>query len=308
MRKYFFIVFFIVNHALAQKDNYQVFGSTEETAFIFTGDVYRLPDHTYKLPKSYKELEKLGKLYTDELNIYPRNFTHGFPGLSDIYEWFSIVYTGKFYLKEQEFFYFRLTSDDGSRLYIDGDLIIDHDGQHSPIPKFGKVQLEKGIHDIKVEYFQGPKQKIALQLAYAKSMNQPFEAFNIAKYKLVVEVEKEEKIVLEIDNSVLFDFDSYQLKEEAKVILAEINDMYFKDIKGIVIIEGHTDDSGSDAYNLKLSENRAKSVYNYFTISCSLDSAKVEFIGKGEDSPKYANTSEENRAKNRRVEIVLPAE
>ena len=65
---------------------------------------------------------------------------------------------------------------------------------------------------------------------------------------------------------------------------------------------GHTDNSGSESLNLRLSNSRAESVYN-FLINKGVSSAQISFSGEGESSPKYSNDSEENRRKNRRVEI-----
>ncbi|WP_081658613.1 PA14 domain-containing protein [Sporomusa ovata] len=59
---------------------------------------------------------------------------------------------------------FALNSDDGSRLYIDGNLAIDNDGIHSLAMEEASVFLNPGTHSIRVEYFQGPRYELALQL------------------------------------------------------------------------------------------------------------------------------------------------
>ena len=59
---------------------------------------------------------------------------------------------------------FRVSSDDGVKLYIDGKLVLDNDGVHPPKVKSGKVNLSKGDHDMVLEYFQGPRYHINLQL------------------------------------------------------------------------------------------------------------------------------------------------
>ena len=50
---------------------------------------------------------------------------------------------------------FYLRSDDGSKLYIDGELLIDHDGRHGAFWAYGTTILEEGKHKIRIEYFQG---------------------------------------------------------------------------------------------------------------------------------------------------------
>jgi OOP family OmpA-OmpF porin len=71
-----------------------------------------------------------------------------------------------------------------------------------------------------------------------------------------------------------------------------------------VEIEGHTDDQGSDGYNEKLSHDRAKAVADYL-IQKKVDAARITWKGYGESRPLKPNTSEENRALNRRVEFHI---
>lgn len=68
-------------------------------------------------------------------------------------------------------------------------------------------------------------------------------------------------------------------------------------------IVGHTDDVGGDAYNQKLSEKRAKAVYDYL-VKNGMDKARLSHKGMGEKDPVGDNKTEEGRAKNRRVEIL----
>ena len=55
---------------------------------------------------------------------------------------------------------FRLTSDDGSRLYIDGNQVIDHDGLHGDTSKDGAVTLTAGVHPLRVDYFDAGGGKV----------------------------------------------------------------------------------------------------------------------------------------------------
>jgi outer membrane protein OmpA-like peptidoglycan-associated protein len=72
-----------------------------------------------------------------------------------------------------------------------------------------------------------------------------------------------------------------------------------------ILIEGHTDDSGSAEYNMTLSEKRAKSVASYFE-SQGVKADRLTVKWYGESQPKYPN-DEANRAKNRRVELAIYA-
>ncbi len=69
-------------------------------------------------------------------------------------------------------------------------------------------------------------------------------------------------------------------------------------------VQGHTDDQGSDDYNLKLSERRAKTVVAYLGLFDIDTSSRLMPKGYGESKPVMPNNTEEGRAKNRRVELV----
>jgi hypothetical protein len=73
-------------------------------------------------------------------------------------------YTGTFQVENEGEYKFRLVSDDGSRLFIDGKKIIDDDGVHPAQSASGSVSLGRGAHQIEVDYFQGPRYYVALQL------------------------------------------------------------------------------------------------------------------------------------------------
>jgi hypothetical protein len=129
----------------------------------FRADVCFIPEGT----KSIKEIHscrRVATFYTDALDVSPRSFNEGFPGVSERTEWFSIEYTGKFRVQAGDYYTFRLLSDDGALLYIDGYLIVDNDGQHPPASKTGTVPLAAGYHEFRVRYYQGPADRLALQL------------------------------------------------------------------------------------------------------------------------------------------------
>ena len=69
-------------------------------------------------------------------------------------------------------------------------------------------------------------------------------------------------------------------------------------------IEGHTDSQGGDDYNLKLSNDRAASVFNYL-VNKGIDSSRMKSQGFGEASPLDTNRTEQGRANNRRVEFHI---
>jgi outer membrane protein OmpA-like peptidoglycan-associated protein len=108
-----------------------------------------------------------------------------------------------------------------------------------------------------------------------------------------------EKVVL---NNLYFDFDSYALREKSKTELEKIVEFMTDNQTVSIEIEGHTDDQGSESYNQKLSENRAKAVYEYL-LTNGVDQERLSFKGYGMEQPIVPNNSEENRQLNRRIDF-----
>lgn len=113
-------------------------------------------------------------------------------------------------------------------------------------------------------------------------------------------------ILLEFKNSILFDSGKYTLKQEGVNILQSVYGL-IKDVKNPIIVEGHTDDikNSEELSNWELSTLRATDVVRYFVEDKGMDPALFSATGYGEYKPIAANDSVENRAKNRRVEILI---
>jgi flagellar motor protein MotB len=111
-------------------------------------------------------------------------------------------------------------------------------------------------------------------------------------------------VLTETGRKVLFDFNKATLKPEAKNQLAGVLQA-LRDQPGVqVLVVGHTDGIGSDAYNMKLSQRRAESVATYLTQNgVPRQSIRTEWQGKRQ--PVASNETAEGRAQNRRVEITL---
>lgn len=110
-------------------------------------------------------------------------------------------------------------------------------------------------------------------------------------------------IVLRLDD-VLFDFDSYKLKDDTQKKLEKISSIIkekYPDRE--IIVEGHTDNVGAKDYNYTLSERRAKTVSEYLKDSVGHD--KISYRGLGQDLPLADNSTSDGRKKNRRVEIII---
>ncbi|AWW32109.1 hypothetical protein DN752_19295 [Echinicola strongylocentroti] len=113
-----------------------------------------------------------------------------------------------------------------------------------------------------------------------------------------------EGINVTFDASLVFDINSANLSDSYKEDLLNAIPVFQKYPDTNILIEGHTDDSGSDEFNMQLSEKRAKAV-SAFLAQNGVDKARLVEKWYGETQPKYPNDSEENRVKNRRVEMAI---
>ncbi len=121
------------------------------------------------------------------------------------------------------------------------------------------------------------------------------------KYKLIVVTNKK----IELKQMVFFSTGKAVIQRKSYSMLKEVADA-IKNAPSIkkVIIEGHTDSSGSRKINLKLSQKRADAVRE-FLVDEGVDGSKLESIGYGPDKPISSNRTRAGRAKNRRVEFIL---
>ena len=102
-----------------------------------------------------------------------------------------------------------------------------------------------------------------------------------------------------------FEYDKAELKTKYAPQLKAIKAFMEANPGTWVELRGHTDDRGTDAYNLKLSKSRAEAVLNYLVKVGGLDAARLSAVGIGKSQPAVSNQTEEGRAANRRVIAVL---
>jgi outer membrane protein OmpA-like peptidoglycan-associated protein len=113
-----------------------------------------------------------------------------------------------------------------------------------------------------------------------------------------------DNIILNMPGNVTFDVDSADINARFYEVLDAVALTINEFDKTYVDITGHTDSTGSDAYNLELSQRRADSVAQYL-VSRKVDSRRIFAEGRGEQYPIASNNTEVGRAQNRRVEITL---
>lgn len=113
-----------------------------------------------------------------------------------------------------------------------------------------------------------------------------------------------EGINMTFESGLMFEINSATLSDAYKDDLAAAAAVFEKYPDTNILVEGHTDDTGAEDYNLSLSERRARSVTDYLVAS-GMDRSRFEVRGYGESQPKYPNDSDANRSKNRRVELGI---
>ncbi|MBW1996812.1 MAG: OmpA family protein [Deltaproteobacteria bacterium] len=115
-----------------------------------------------------------------------------------------------------------------------------------------------------------------------------------------------EGIKITFSSGIMFDVDKAVLKEQYKGELRELSTILNKYEDTNILLEGHTDSTGSEEYNLDLSKKRAQSVANYLATQ-NVNPARFTIMGYGESQPIASNETAEGRAQNRRVEVAIYA-
>ena len=113
-------------------------------------------------------------------------------------------------------------------------------------------------------------------------------------------------IKITFNTEFLFDFDKYELKPSADIILQKLSETIQKVKTATILIEGHTDSDGKGAYNLTLSQKRCLSVKKELKFLLG-EKATYDYklASYGENKPKALNNTKDNKQLNRRVEIII---
>ena len=122
---------------------------------------------------------------------------------------------------------------------------------------------------------------------------------------VIKEIPQEIKDVMVELSNTLFAFNKFNLSDKAREGLDKVAGWLNENPDVQVEISGHTDNVGSDSYNQKLSEQRAKSVYEYFIHDGGVSSKRLSYKGYGKTRPIASNDTEEGRQQNRRVELNI---
>jgi outer membrane protein OmpA-like peptidoglycan-associated protein len=117
----------------------------------------------------------------------------------------------------------------------------------------------------------------------------------------------ENELNVTVDDAILFDYDSSDLRPDARETLSELASVFSRYPETRLRVEGHTDSTGSESYNQLLSEKRAESVASDL-MQRGVEAGRIEMRGYGKTRPVADNSTPEGRQLNRRVEIHVVAE
>ncbi len=124
------------------------------------------------------------------------------------------------------------------------------------------------------------------------------------RHEIEIERLKDDTLKLNLNSEVSFDFDSARIKPAFRDTLDKLADIIRKYDRTVVHIVGHTDSTGPADYNQRLSERRARAVYDYL-VDRGVDPNRLRWEGRGESEPRASNATEAGRQLNRRVEIYI---
>lgn len=119
-------------------------------------------------------------------------------------------------------------------------------------------------------------------------------------------VQEGEELKVKFENAILFDVDQSTLKSQAQTNLREMADVLVKYPETNLVVSGHTDNTGTEEYNQRLSERRAQAVRGFLAEN-GVDASRLRAEGYGESLPVASNESVDGRAQNRRVEVQIAA-
>ena len=174
--------------------------------------------------------------------------------------------------------------------------------------EIGIARSEAGTGNYEIVLPSGEKYGYLAEAEGFLSISANIDLTELEEYKEVeqdlylVPIEKDQTIVM---NNVFFDFDKSELRSESFPELKRIITFLEKNPNVQIEVSGHTDSYGNDAYNQKLSERRAKAVYNYF-VENGIKKDRMTAVGYGEEKPLVStNLNVSGQQENRRVEFKI---
>lgn len=152
--------------SLIPSDSFVIADDSETQGLV--GNVYDFEGRKVDRLPDYSTMTPVASVVMPDVHVPLRNFSTGFPGVPDLFEWFGIRFTGRLKVDLEGEYTFALISDDGARFYVNEALVVDNDGVHGSRTRTGKVRLKPGLHPVRLDYFQGPRYHIQVELHWQK--------------------------------------------------------------------------------------------------------------------------------------------
>jgi OmpA-OmpF porin, OOP family len=168
--------------------------------------------------------------------------------------------------------------------------------------KKGEAERNHVLLEARTREAETAKQQVATAQATAEVKTE--EADRARSELAELQAKKTDRGMVITLGDVLFDTNAATLKPGAALTIDRLANFLESNTDTRILIEGHTDSTGSDAYNEELSRRRAQAVANDLE-SRGVDSTRLKVIGRGEGYPVADNSSAAGRQQNRRVEIVF---
>lgn len=167
-----------------------------------------------------------------------------------------------------------------------------------------KVLIQARQADAEAAERRAERKQAEAEAAQAAALAAQKRAEELAKRVNELEAQQTERGLVLTLGDVLFDVDEATLKPGGKRAVTELTNFLNEYKERNVLIEGHTDNTGSDSYNQKLSERRANAVRQAL-ISNGIAGSRIRAEGLGEQYPKASNNTSAGRQQNRRVEVII---
>jgi len=242
----------------------------------FIDELRELPDLTHLTP--------LGALFLHRVDMMPGKAVPAIGGRTAHY---ALDYRGVLRLKESKTLYFRLSSDDGARLSIDQEVVVDNDGRHGIKPRRGKISLAAGLHEFQLEYFQADSQA-HLVLEVSTGPDNPYEIFDTRHFLVSEDVETPDGSAITIDAGLVFQGEKCwhiegclaRLADDGPLALVELFVAADRQPNTRVVVEGHS--TGDHA--LARSRGQAEAVARWLR-DHGIAGDRIAAVGHGEDQP-----------------------
>lgn len=206
---------------LAKGEKFAPLASRSSVAAGIATDLVGLRGTLYSLspngaaPTDFKDAKPLGLVSGSAL--YLNSASMNLRSTNSPNEWFGAEYHAAFRIAQAGTYRFRLSSDDGSRLYIDGKKVIDNWGFHTLRAQEAAVNLTASVHDLKVEYVQGPS-VFGLSLELAEPSG-PYRIFDATRYAPVRVAYDDDRARVAVRTSELLDATSGDFTADGQRVL-----------------------------------------------------------------------------------------